>query len=133
MTVSDSIIKWLMTYDESVEGIDTDIVSASITSYALVKEPTINTKHYLSGRVERTEYYQFTARLDTQLNADRIDNSQWLENLEKWIEEQKRTGNLPMLERYIVSDVFISTSYYLGQTAEDSSLYSLTIAIKYSN
>ena len=130
MTVSESLIQWLMQYDSDVNTIDTDILSATTTSYSLVKEPTINTRHYLSGRTERTEYYQLTARLDTQLNADRIANGTWLEGLERWIDEQKRQGNNPIISGY--KDVFVSSSYYLGRTAEDNSLYSLTIGVKYS-
>ena len=130
MTVSEALINWLVEYDSS--DIDTDLLSASTTSYALTKEPTINIKRYLSGRTERTEYYQFTARLDSQLNEERKLNSEWLENLEKWIEEQKTNNKMPTIEGATVRDVFISTGYYLGQNAEDNSVYSLTIGIKYT-
>lgn len=130
MTVSEALINWLVEYDSS--DIDTDLLGASTTSYALTKEPTINIKRYLSGRTERTEYYQFTARLDSQLNEERKLNSEWLENLEKWIEEQKTNNKMPTIEGATVRDVFISTGYYLGQNAEDNSVYSLTIGIKYT-
>ena len=130
MTVSEALINWLTEYDSS--DIDTDLLGASTTSYALTKEPTINIKRYLSGRTERTEYYQFTARLDSQLNEERKLNSEWLENLEKWIEEQKTNNKMPTIEGVTVRDVFISTGYYLGQNAEDNSVYSLTIGIKYT-
>lgn len=130
MTVSEAIINWLTEYDSS--DIDTDLLGASTASYALTKEPTINTKRYLSGRTERTEYYQFAARLDSQLNEERKLNSEWLENLEKWIEEQKTNNKMPTIEGATVRDVFISTGYYLGQNAEDNSVYSLTIGIKYT-
>lgn len=130
MTVSEAIINWLLKYD--LDEIDTDLLGASTASYALTKEPTINIKRYLSGKTERTEYYQFTARLDSQLDTERKLNSEWLENLEKWIETQKRNNKMPTIEGAIVTDVFISTSYYVGQNAEDNSVYSLTIGIKYS-
>lgn len=130
MTVSEALTNWLTEYDSN--DIDTDLLGASTTSYALTKEPTINIKRYLSGRTERTEYYQFTARLDSQLNEERKLNSEWLENLEKWIEEQKANNKMPTIEGATVRDVFISTGYYLGQNAEDNSVYSLTIGIKYT-
>lgn len=132
MTVSESLIVWLMSYDRAVESIDTDILSASTTSYALTKEPTVNIKTYISGKTERTEYYQLTARLESQLNAERKSNASWLEGLEQWIEIQKFNDNMPIISGCTVSDVFISTSYYMGRTAEDNSLYSLTIGIRYS-
>lgn len=132
MTVSESIINWLYGYDTNVDGIDTDIVSASTASYALSKEPTVNIKKYLSGKVERTEYYQLTARLDSQTNADRKDNTMWLEGLEKWVKEQTEQGNVPIVNGKPVTDIYISSSFYLGRNAEDNSLYSLTMAIRYT-
>ena len=133
MTISESIIEWLLGYDASVEGIDTDVLSANTTSYALSKEPTINRKKYLSGKVENTEYYQFTARLDSQTNADRVGNTAWLEGLEKWVAKQNKVNNLPLIVDGKVCETFISSSFYLGQTQEDNALYSLTIAIRYTN
>lgn len=131
MTISESLINWLLQYDTDVDGIDTDIISASTTSYALSKEPIINTKRYLSGAVQKTEYYQFTARLDSQTNADRKDNTAWLEGLERWIEEQKKLGNVPQVGSKSVIDVVITSGFYMGQNAEDDAIYSLTIAVKY--
>lgn len=132
MTVSESIIEWLLGYDASVEGIDTDIVSASSTSYALAKEPIINRKKYLSGKVESTEYYQLTARLDSQTNADRVSNTEWLEGIEKWVSDKNKSGDLPQIANATVSEVFISSSFYLGANAENNALYSLTLAIRYT-
>lgn len=133
MTISESVIDWLLKYDESVEGIDTDILSANTTSYALAKEPTINVKNYLSGRKEVTEYYQLTARLDSQTNADRKDNTAWLEGLEKWVSLQNKENNLPIIADGKMKEVHISSSFYLGQTQEDNALYQLTLAVKYTN
>lgn len=54
MTVSDSIIKWLKTFNPQdywrMKSIDTGIQSAAVDTYSLVKTPVVNTKTFLSGR-----------------------------------------------------------------------------------
>lgn len=130
MTVSDSIISWLKGYENN--RIDTGIQSDSVMSYALSKEPTVNVKRYVSGREVHTEYYQFTARLDTQTNSDRVDNGAWFEDLESWISEKNKEGNFPNITDATVSRVEVSSSFYIGRTDENTSIYSITIAITYS-
>ena len=48
MTVSQAIIKWLKEFDPAeywrMQKIDTDIQSAEVDSYSLVKEPVQNVK-----------------------------------------------------------------------------------------
>ena len=48
MTVSESIIEWLKTFDPEeywkMKQVDTDIQSAKVDSYSLVKEPVRNEK-----------------------------------------------------------------------------------------
>lgn len=129
MTVSESIINWLKGYVEN--RVDTDIQSDSVMTFALSKAPTVNVKNYVSGREEHTEYYQFTARLDSQTNLDRIDNQSFFEGFEEWVRLQNREENFPAIENAVVSKISVSNSFYLGSTAENNSLYQLTIAIQF--
>ncbi len=132
MTISESIIAWLLTYNAQLNKIDTDILSDSVLTYALSKEPTVNIKHYLSGKKEHTEHYQLSARLNSQINSNRINNQAFFEGLEKWVIEQDRDGNRPVIDNASVNKISVSSAYYLGQTNENTSVYSLTIAINYT-
>lgn len=129
-TVSDAIITWLKT--NNISKIDTDRQSANTMEYALIKEPTINEKRYVSGRVIRTEYYQFSARLDSQTDYDRRENGSWFEDLEKWIAEQDASGNFPVIQNADVSKIRVTSSFCLGATQDNNSIYSITIEITYS-
>lgn len=56
MTVSEAIIQWLKQFaPEKMRQIDTDRMHGDV-DFALVKEPTINVKKYISGTEVHTEY-----------------------------------------------------------------------------
>ena len=134
--VSDALIAWLETFTPeggmTATNIQTDMQPSTPVTFALVKEPTVNVKRYVSGMEIHTDYYQFSARLDTQYNADRKENASWLEALEHWIVENNKSGNLPTINDISVDEVVITSSYYIGLTNDNTSVYSLTLAIKYT-
>ncbi len=134
-TVSNSIITWLKTFDMEVHKkmkfIHTDIQPARVESYALIKEPVIKKKHYLSGREERTEHYTLMARFPSKTDPECVDNTEWGENLENWVEEQNRQGNFPVIEGAKVQNISVTTPFYMGKSDINESVYQLTISIKY--
>lgn len=135
MTVSQAIIKWLKEFDPAeywrMQKIDTDIQSAEVDSYSLVKEPVQNVKSYMSGKKEYTNHYTIQARLSSKPNSDRIDNSGFGEALENWIREKNSKKELPDVSDAVVKAIGVTTPFYIGKTAENDSIYQMTIAIKY--
>lgn len=135
MTVSEAIIKWLKTFEPEaysrMKSIDTDIQSARVDSYSLVKEPVRNVKTYLSGKKVCTDHYMIRARLASQENRERIENNGYGEALERWVEEQNRIENYPVLENAVVKQIDVTTPFYMGRTETNNSVYQMTIAIKY--
>lgn len=135
MTVSESIIRWLKTFDPAEYGkmrrIDTDMQSAEVKTYSLVKEPVRDIKSYITGEKIYTDHYMIQARLSVQGNAERIENIAFGELLSAWVEEQDRNGVYPEIEGAKVSKISITTPFYLGVTKENDGIYNMTIAIKY--
>lgn len=129
MTVSESIIKWLQGFQ--MGRIDTDIQKADKGRYSLAKEPVQNVKSYLSGRKEYTEHYTIRARLPSLTDADRIANNGFGERLSEWVDEKNRKEEFPLIENAVVSEIKITTPFYMGATATNDSVYEMTIAIKY--
>ena len=131
MTVSQAIIKWLKEFDPAeyrrMQKIDTDIQSAEVDSYSLVKEPVQNVKSYMSGKKEYTNHYTIQARLSSKPDSDRINNSGFGEALENWISKKE----FPDLSDAVVKAIGVTTPFYIGKTAENNSIYQMTIAIKY--
>lgn len=134
MTVSESIIQWLRTFDldayRKLTQIDTDLMHGDV-DYALVKEPVIIVKRWLSGAEVHKDHYQIRARLDTMTNDDCIENGAWLEALTDWIHQQDNDGNYPVLERAEVRQIGVSTPFYMGATSDGKAIYQMTIYIEY--
>ena len=131
MTVIQGIIKWLQTFQPSESWkINTDILPAKIKDCAVIKEPIINKKNFISGKIRATEHYTLMVRLDSQLDESRIDNNEWGESLEQWIEEQDRNKNYPEIDG-IVQSIRITTPFYMGIGDMQESIYQLTISITY--
>ena len=128
MTISQSLIEWLKGYQPI--SISTETQSDKSMTYALAKEPIVNIKRYLSGKREVTENYLFTARLESQMNTDRIDNGAWFEGLERWVEEQYNIGNLPDVEG--IRKVGVTSSFYVGMADSHTSVYQVGLEIIYT-
>lgn len=133
MTVSQSVIEWLMLFDvEKLKSINTDIRPAKVNSYALIKEPVVNVKKFISGTQIVTEHYVLMALLDSQDNADRKENSEFGEQLEQWISERCKNKEFPEIDGAKVESVEVTTPFYLGsKESTNESVYQLSISIKY--
>lgn len=135
MTVSEAVIWWLKTFEPEeywkMKQVDTEIQSAKVDSYSLVKEPVRNEKRYITGKKVITDHYMLQARLSSQSNTDRIENNGFGEALEDWVSEQNTVKNFPQIPGAIVQDISVTTPFYLGKTDTDNSIYQLTVAIKY--
>lgn len=130
MTVSQSIIDWLKKFEE--KSVNTDIQPAKVNSYSLVKEPIINKKTFISGRVRATEHYTFMARLDSQMDSTRVENNAWGEELEEWVREKCKKKELPVIDGATVQSVEVTTPFYLGKSTDaNESIYQLTLSITY--
>lgn len=136
MTVSESVIKWLKTFDpeeyRKMGQVDTEIQSAEVDSYSLVKEPVRVVKKFITGKEAVTEHYTLQARLSSQTNTDCIENNGFGEALEKWVAEQNEARIFPEIPDAIVKGINITTPFYLGRVDTDnSSIYQLTVAVSY--
>lgn len=135
-TVSNAIIAWLKTFNPvdygKMKSIETDILPAKAESYSLAKEPIINKRTSITGKVTATEHYTLMARLPSQTPGDRRGNVEWGELLESWVADQNRSGNFPAVCGAVVRSVSVTTPFCIGNMAGTSdSVYQLTISIKY--
>lgn len=135
MTVSEAIIAWLKTFHPAdywkMKNIDTDLQSAEVDTYSLVKEPVQNVKSYLSGKKVYTNHYMIQARLSSQCNSDRIENNGFGEALEAFVTEQNQKKVYPVIPDAQVQKISTTTPFYMGKTGTDNSVYQMTISIQY--
>lgn len=135
MTVIQSIIAWLGEFRQeenwNMKKINTDMLPAKVKTYSVAKEPIINKKTAISGKVTATEHYTLMARLDSQEDCDRVANMEWGTDLEAWIEEKNRQKEWPEMKGARVRSITVTTPFYMGETETSESVYQLTISITY--
>jgi len=135
MTVSEAIIKWLMTFDpaerQKMKNIHTDVQPAEVDAYSLVKEPVQNVKTFISGKKVFTDHYMIRARLSSLEDTERVENNGFGEALEEWVREQDRNKNFPKIEGISVKYIRTTTPFHVGRTENNNSLYQMTISIQY--
>lgn len=134
MTIAESLIGWLMEFNEDgkrMEKIDVDRQSAEVESYSLIKEPTVNSTKNVLGEETVTAHYTLMARLADQTNTDRIENNAFGEAMEEWIEEKNDRREYPTLTKGNVVEVRVTTPFFVGRTETNNSVYQMTVALKY--
>ncbi|MCX4339994.1 MAG: hypothetical protein OSJ72_10155 [Lachnospiraceae bacterium] len=134
MTIAESLIEWLMEFNEDgkrMERIDVDRQSAEVESYSLIKEPTVNSTKNILGEETVTVHHTLMARLADQTNTDRIENNAFGEAMEDWIEEKNDRRDYPVLTKGKVVEVRVTTPFFIGRTETNNSVYQMTVALKY--
>lgn len=134
MTIAESLIKWLMEFNEDgkrMEKIDVDRQSAEVESYSLIKEPIVNSTTNVIGEETVTAHYTLMARLADNTNSDRIENNAFGEAMETWIEERNDSREYPVISKGKVTEVKVTTPFFVGRTESNNSVYQMTVALKY--
>lgn len=134
MTVSQSIIAWLMT-NHTVDvdtAMDTDMLAAQAMAIGLYKTPQTDVKPYLRGARTITAHFNFLLRQRISQECRRQDNQAWLEELERWVYLQQRVRRLPVMDGgRSCQRVFITNSFFLMDAEKDEGVYQLTIGVTY--
>lgn len=134
MTVAESLKTWLMGFNTDtrrLRAINTDLLSAKVEEFAIIKEPTVNRKVNVFGDEEVTAHYTFMARLPNDTETDRVDNSSFGEEIEAWIAEKNSNKEYPDIPGYTVTEITVTTVFYAYETNEHNSVYQMTVALKY--
>lgn len=134
MTITESIINWLLEFNEEgkrMEMIDVDRQSAEVESYSLIKEPVVNSTTNVLGEETVTAHYTLMARLADNTNTDRIENNAFGEAMEAWIEEKNDRMEYPVIPKGEVQEVKVTTPFFVGRTETNNSVYQMTVALRY--
>lgn len=135
MTVAECLKRWLNTYPNADFGnIDTDILESKDGSHAIFKSPNKTVRKYNDGSSLNTEYYQFFAKASALLEEERVDNQQFMADLEEWIEEKDFNEDYPDLSEVgtlTCTEISINSSSTITYEKQDKAIYHITIAIEY--
>ena len=135
MTVSECLKDWLSEYDNlDFSDILTDFIDAPKDCMALFRSPEREERSYIDGSQGRTEYYNFFARKSTQLDEERVENQQLLDDLTEWIENKSIQEDFPDLSqvgKYTCEDINVNGSSTINSQESDNAIYQITIVIQY--
>lgn len=135
MTVGECLKEWLGEYrGADISELNTDFMEGESGSFAIYKSPNNTSVPFIDGSSLVTEYYQFFARQPTQLDEERIDNQNFLAELENWVEERDCNEEYPDLSgagNLSCTEISVSNSAAITSQEEDNAIYQITIAIQY--
>ena len=136
MTVGECLKDWLGEYDNlDFSELLTDFIDAPEGCMSLFRSPQKQEKVYLDGSKEVTEYYNFFARKSTQLDEERIENQQLLDDLTEWIENKSFAEDYPDLSQVgnhlTCEDITVNGASAINSQENDNAIYQVTIAIQY--
>lgn len=133
--ISECVKSWLNEYDKAdFSEMATDFIEGEIGSYAIYKSPNKTIVPFIDGSKLVTEYYQLFARQSTQIEAERVDNQQFLSDLEDWVEKKDYNEDYPNLSEVgsiVCAEIKISNSAAITSQEDDNAIYQITIAIQY--
>ena len=96
--------QWLQTYEPineiaQIEEIHTERGTDTVRNLALQRMGFINLSlKYISDKGWYREYqYMLLLKSESEIDEQRLDNLDWLDDLSDWLETQSKTGNLPEL------------------------------------
>lgn len=127
LTISESIIEWLRSYNNS--NIDTDFLKTVSDSFGLFKQPSETVRKDVLGNQIHTEYYTLRMRFDSKVNAERISNQAYCDALRDWIDAQAAVRNYPVIPGKKCEGVSVTMPGFVEDTEPDTSTYQMTICI----
>ena len=135
MTVGECLKDWLSEYGGlNFSELLTDFIDAPEGCVALFRSPQKQEKVFLDGSKEVTEYYNFFARKSTQLDEERIEHQQLLDDLTEWIENKAFEEDYPDLSQVgnlACEDITVNGASAINSQENDNAIYQVTIAIQY--
>ena len=135
MTVGECLKDWLSEYGGlNFSELLTDFIDAPEGCMALFRSPQKQENTYLDGSKNVTEYCNFFARKSTQLDEERVENQQLLDDLTEWIENKAFEEDYPDLSQVgnlTCEDITVNGTSAINSQEDDNAIYQITIAIQY--
>lgn len=133
MTISESIVTWLNEYDGAdFSEMSTDFIKSDIGSFAIFKSPQNVKKKYLDGSSTNMDFYNIFAQKSIVEEDERVDNQQFTDDLEDWVEERNINKDFPVLkDKCTCLEIGVNNSSAINSMEESKAIYQVTIKIKY--
>lgn len=126
------IIKWFETCPlvEEAGYMDVNQLSQEAEALGIYKQPAVTVEELMDGGKLITENYYLLFRRAAQLQEDRFDNEDYLDDVEDWFEQQLYQENYPDIG-FRMHDMAMSNAFYMLERDSEDAVYQLTISIQY--
>ncbi len=132
MSISKSIAEWLKGYVGDAEIIDIDQLAAMPEAYGLFRSPETVVTPFIDGSRDVSAYYQFVIRRQSQTDAQRAENADMLESMERWMHAQNIARSLPQLGAgRVCYSIAVNGGMALETQDDATSEYQIIIHINY--
>jgi len=126
------IIEWfsMCPYVMGVEDFDVNQLPPRSLVAGLFKQPAITKEKLIDGGEIVTENYYLLFRKAAQLKEDRINNDDFLEDVENWVFDKDFAEEYPDIG-YSVFSIESTNAFYMLERDSEDAVYQLTLSIKY--
>jgi hypothetical protein len=134
--MDEKINKWLQTYEPindiaEIEEIHYERGTENVRNLALQRAGFANLPaRYITSRGWHRQYqYMLFLRSESEIDIQRLENLDWLDDLSNWLDEQSNAGNFPVLDNGRIVEKVSCANALTYQEDEDGaiSLYSLQL------
>lgn len=136
MSIIGAIRTYLATYDGLKNGalVLVDALGSDAPQYSVNSVPGAKAvESYLNGGAEREFPFVIQADLTTADDIERVENSEFFENLSDWFDTQSEAGVLPALGsgKTATKIESVNWSFILEQGNNDTAIYQITCKLTY--
>lgn len=132
MGITTGLLEWFKGCEliEALEFVDVNQLPPEIEALGLYKQPSRTTEKLIDGTTLITDVYYLLFKQPSQLKRERLENDEYLENVENWVESQEWEENYPDIG-YQVHEITVTNTFYMMESEENENIYQLAISITY--
>lgn len=132
MGITTGLLEWFKGCEliEALEFVDVNQLQPEIEALGLYKQPSRTTEELIDGTTLITDVYYLLFKQPSQLKRERLENDEYLENVENWVEGQEWEENYPDIG-YQVHEITVTSTFYMMESEENENIYQLAISITY--
>lgn len=132
MTISECLKTWLTQYDRlDFSMLLTDFIDAPDGAVSIFSTPQSVERPFIDGSKQVTEYYNFFVRASNQLEEQRVENQEIVEDFCNWIEEMDMAEDYPVMPEGMSCDEISAVNGAILSQENDNAIYQVTISITY--
>lgn len=133
MTISESLVSWLLAKNIAFVAIETDTLGSTVDSFGLYRSPQRTITRNIDNSTELKETFTFFGKQDGIEESDRKSNDEFWEDFVYMIDDLFQ-DELPTLDgNRKCTDISVEGYPYVFETLQDqTNIYSCSLSVTYT-